>query len=87
MKQELQTRARVQIVWGVALVVAGIGVIYRIPQVMPKIIQIEQFSAASGFVYFCFYMMAVILIAGGGKKIFTHLKILKKENPDNRSKP
>ena len=73
--------------WGVALMLAGIGVIYRIPQVMPKIIQIEQFSAASGFVYFCFYMMAVILIVGGGKKIFTQLKILKKENPDNRSNP
>ena len=64
---------------------AGIGVIYRIPQVMPKIIQIEQFSAASGFVYFCFYMMAVILIAGGGKKIFSNFKILKKGQPDNQA--
>ena len=80
MKQESQSKARLQVAWGVALVLAGIGVIYRIPQVMPKITQIEQFAAASGFVYFCFYMMAVILIAGGGKKIYTHLKILSKES-------
>lgn len=83
--QVSQNRARLQVAWGVALVLAGVGVIYRIPQVMPKITQIEQFAAASGFVYFCFYMMAVILITGGGKKIYTHLKILTKKNSDYRS--
>ena len=76
MNQSSQTRARIQVVWGIMLVLAGLGVIYRIPQVMPKIFQIEQFSAASGFVYFCFYLMAVILIVGGGKKIYTNIKLL-----------
>jgi hypothetical protein len=74
----------VQVVWGIALVLAGAGVIYRIPQVMPRILQIEQFSAASGFVYFCFYLMAVILIAGGGKKIYTHLLILSNRKPKDQ---
>ena len=85
MKQSSQTKARMQVVWGIMLVLAGVGVIYRIPQVMPKIFQIEQFSAASGFVYFCFYLMAVILIVGGGKKIYTNLKLLSNGGSADRS--
>ena len=49
-------KARLQIAWGVALVLAGLGVLYRIPQVMPKITRIEQFAAAAGFIYLCFYL-------------------------------
>jgi len=75
-------KARIQIVWGVALVLAGLGVLYRIPQVMPKITRIEQFAAASGFIYFCFYLMALILIVGGGRKIITYTKMLTRNEPD-----
>jgi hypothetical protein len=84
-KQASQTKARMQVVWGIMLVLAGVGVIYRIPQVMPKIFQIEQFSTASGFIYFCFYLMAVILIVGGGKKIYTNIKLLSKGESTERS--
>jgi len=44
----------IQIVWGVVLVMAGIGVFFRIPQVMPKIQKIEHFSSAIFFIRFCF---------------------------------
>jgi len=74
-------RQRLQFAWGIALVLAGIGVLYRIPQVMPKITRIEQFAAAAGFIYFCFYFMALILIVGGGRKIIAYFK------NSNRSKP
>ncbi len=68
--------------WGVALVLAGIGVFYRIPQVMPKIEQIEQFSSVSYFIRFCFYFMGAILIGGGSKKIFNSYKKLE-DNASN----
>lgn len=68
-----------QLVWGIALVLAGIGVLYRIPQVMPRILQIEQFAAAKGFIYFCLYLMAVILLYGGGRKIYGYFR------PDSRN--
>jgi hypothetical protein len=74
-------RARFQLGWGIALVLAGVGVLYRIPQVMPRIMQIEQFSAAAGFLYFCFYLMAVILIVGGGRKIVISYRILAAKKP------
>jgi len=67
----------VQLVWGGALVLAGIGVFYRIPQVIPKIEKLEQFSSTLPFVYFCFYLLAVLLIGGGIKKIYQNFKKLK----------
>jgi hypothetical protein len=72
---------RFQLVWGIALVLAGCGVLYRIPQVMPKITRIEQFAAASGFIYFCFYLMAAILIIGGGRKIVAYVKGAGRDTP------
>lgn len=83
---ESVTRKKVifQKFWGVALILAGIGVFYRIPQVMPKIEQIQQFSSISFFIRFCFYFMGVLLIGGGLKKIYD--STLKTErNPSNKN--
>jgi hypothetical protein len=61
-----------QLIWGVLLVLAGIGLFFRIPQLMPGIKKIEQFSPF--IIYFCLYLVAVLLIAGGGRKIYTYLR-------------
>ncbi len=58
-----------QFVWGMALVLAGIGVFFRIPQVMPQIKAISQFADVIGFIYFCFYLLGILLIGGGIKKL------------------
>ncbi|MEA3428662.1 MAG: hypothetical protein U9Q84_05515 [Thermodesulfobacteriota bacterium] len=65
-----KNKKAVQLVWGIALVLAGIGVFYRIPQVMPKIEQIKQFSSVMFFIRFCFYFSGVLLIGGGTKKLY-----------------
>jgi hypothetical protein len=67
-------KSQLQLIWGVMLVLAGIGVIYRIPQVIPQLKQIEQYAAAIGFIYFCAYFVAVALIVGGGRKIYRYWK-------------
>ena len=46
----------VQIIWGVALVLAGTAVFFRIPQVMPRIEKIGQFSSAMVYIRFCLYL-------------------------------
>ena len=61
-----------QVVWGAALVVMGVMVLFRIPQVIPEIEKIETFASSIGFVKFCFYFIAVALIAGGGRKLHRH---------------
>ncbi|MCU0557767.1 MAG: hypothetical protein MUF67_10730 [Desulfobacterales bacterium] len=68
------SKRNVQIVWGFLLIAAGIGVFIRIPQVMPQIAQIEHFSSILVFIRFCFYLIGVMLIGGGAKKLLEHLK-------------
>lgn len=60
-----------QFIWGIALFLAGIGVFFRIPQVMPQIKAIPQFADVIGFIYFCFYLLGILLIGGGIRKL-TH---------------
>ena len=68
-----------QILWGVALVLAGIGIFYRIPEVMLKVEKIEQFTASLFIVRFCFYILGILLIGSGIKKIY---KSFQKHNAD-----
>jgi len=75
--------ARLHIVWGVILVLAGIGVFIRIPQVMPKIEEIEFFSSVLAWVRFCFYLLGVLLISGGSKKVYENSrKVMASKQPD-----
>jgi len=64
----------IQIVWGAALLLAGIGVFYRIPGVMPMISEFEKDPFKTGFIKFSFYIVGVILIGGGIKKIIAFYK-------------
>jgi len=66
----------IQLIYGIALTLAGLGVIYRIPQVMPRVEQMQQFSSVIGFIRFSFYLMGVLLIGGGLKKIYGNYKKL-----------
>jgi hypothetical protein len=70
------SKATLQIVWGLLLVMAGVGLFFRIPQVMPQIRQIEYFSGVIPFIYFCMYFMAVFLIAGGARKLYLNWRAL-----------
>ena len=76
----------IQLIWGVALTLVGIGVFLRIPQVMPQLEKMEQFSGAMWFIRFCFYLMGVILTGGGIKKILSHFRpgetLSQGDNPD-----
>ena len=71
---EENPKSKIQFIWGLLLLLAGIGVFFRIPQVMPAIKKIEHFSSYIFFIYFCFYLIGILLIVGGGKKVFTYLK-------------
>lgn len=62
------------LIWGVALVLMGLALFFRIPQLMPRIESIEQFSSVSVFIRFCLYFVGVFLIGGGAKKIHDNWK-------------
>jgi hypothetical protein len=65
-----EPRNHLQVVWGVLLVAAGVGMFFRIPQVAPQIREIPAFAAAMPFIYFCLYFVALALLGGGAKKIY-----------------
>ncbi|MCW7753719.1 hypothetical protein OOT00_06945 [Desulfobotulus sp. H1] len=57
-------------IWAMALIAAGIGVFFRIPQIMPDILAVEYFAGSAFFIRLSFYCMALILVGGGLKKIW-----------------
>lgn len=59
-----------QILWGIALLLMGLGVFIRIPQVMPNIEKMEQFKSVLPFIKFCLYFMGAFLSVAGIKKIY-----------------
>ena len=65
---------RLQLIWGGVLLLAGIGVFFRIPQLMPEIKKIEHFAGYIPYIYFCFYLIGILLVVGGGRKIYHYLK-------------
>jgi phage shock protein PspC (stress-responsive transcriptional regulator) len=57
-------------IWGIALVAAGIGIFFAMPQ---KVVQLQQMQVSSFFINFTrfsFYLIAVLLIGGGARKIY-----------------
>jgi hypothetical protein len=76
-------KAKLHLIWGSLLLLAGIGVFFRIPQVMPRIRTMAQLAAVSGFVQFCFYLMGVLLVGGGARKVFLSYRLLSGNPPDD----
>lgn len=67
-------RSKPQLIWGIALLLAGLGVFVRIPQVMPKVAHIETFAGAQGIIRFCFYIIGIILVGGGLQKVVRYFR-------------
>ena len=72
-----KNRIHFQLVWGILLTLMGIAFFFKIPEVINNAKTIETLGAGIGFVYFCLYMIDLILIVGGIKKIYTNLKELR----------
>jgi len=58
-----------QLIWGFSLIAMGIGVFFRVPVVSERLADATGTSAKLYFFRFSFYLIAVILIGGGIKKI------------------
>ena len=71
---EDKQKSTFQLIWGILLLIAGIGLFFRIPQIMPEIKKIEHFAPYVVFIYFCFYLIGLLLVVGGGKKVYNYLK-------------
>ena len=78
-----EEKNKIQLIWGVILLLAGIGVFFRIPQVMPEIKKIEHFAAYIPFIYFSFYLLCILLVVGGARKIYRYIQKSKQSNSND----
>jgi len=69
-----ENKKPLQMIWGILLFLAGVGVFIRIPQVMPQIEKIELYSPVLLFIRLCFYLIGILLIGGGLKKIYLYAR-------------
>lgn len=60
----------IQLIYGVALFLAGVGIFFMMPQKMAQMELMEVTPFYIRFTRFCFYLIAVLLIGGGSKKIY-----------------
>lgn len=60
--------------YGILLVAAGLGVFYRIPQVMSQIEIIEFFKHKMISVKVCSSFIGICLLSAGAIRIFKHFK-------------
>ncbi len=78
-----KNKTTIQLAWGIVLILAGIGVFYRIPEAMLRIETIGQFSSVMFFIRFCFYFMGVLLIGGGIRKVYNYYAKPEGKEPDS----
>lgn len=74
-----ENKKSLQIAWGILLFLSGVGVFIRIPRVMPQIEKIEIYAPVFSFIRLCFYLIGILLIGGGLKKIFRYCRRLETE--------
>ena len=65
-----ENKNSIQLVWGVLLLAAGLGIFIMTPQKMREIEKIAHFSSYIPFIWFCFYFIGVLLVGGGIRKIY-----------------
>ena len=63
-----------QFYYGILLVAVGIGVFYRIPQVMLQVETIDFFKEKLFVVKMSFYLLGGLLILAGGMRIYKNYK-------------
>jgi hypothetical protein len=77
-----KSKATYQLAWGLLLTLMGLSLFIQVPQVMERIAQIEYYASISWFIRIIIYLIAVMLIGGGGKKIYDNVKILTSKPSD-----
>ncbi len=62
-------KEKIRFYYGIVLVFVGIGVFFRIPEVMNQVAEIEFFRHKLPIIRFCSYMLGVFLVIAGAVRI------------------
>lgn len=76
-------KSTLQLIWGVALLAMGAALFVRTPQIVAdRITRFEQYAQMEVYIYFCLYLISVLLIGGGAKKIYANYRTILKKDTD-----
>ena len=73
---------KLRFIYGIILVAVGLGVFYRVPQVMPQIESIEFFARNPIIVKIVLYILGLFLILAGGIRINASWKSWKAQDEE-----
>lgn len=85
MNNILKSINKVQLVWAAALILVGIAVFFRIPQVIPRLVEMGYSTITVWSIRICFYLLGILLIGGGLKKILQNLHLAGSANQANHA--
>lgn len=72
-----KSRAIFQVIWGVLLLLMGALLFIQVPEVMERITRIEYHRFVIWSIRVVIYLIALLLIGGGARKIYENYKQLK----------
>ena len=72
-----KSKAIFQVIWGVLLLLMGALLFFQVSQVMARIAQIEHFTSIQWVIRIMVYLIALLLIGGGARKVYENSKHLK----------
>ncbi len=76
-----EKKITIQRIWGIVLLFTGGGMFFTIPDKVRAIQEAGKYSHSTIiFLQICFYIISLILVLGGGKKIYTYF--LSKQDTD-----
>lgn len=74
MEPTKRNNTNIHLIWGAALVLMGVAVFFKVPQVVPKLEAMGQSDFTIGFFRICIYIMGFILVGGGVRKLILYFK-------------
>ena len=77
-----KSKATYQLIWGILLTLMGLALFFQVTQVMERIVQIKYYAPIQWLIRVIIYLIAIMLIGGGAKKIYANSRIIASRPPD-----
>jgi uncharacterized membrane protein HdeD (DUF308 family) len=74
MKQNDQPKNHLQLIWAVVLMSVGVAVFLEIPRKMSQLVQLWQSPAKIWAFKICFYLVGILLVGGGIRKMIQYFQ-------------
>lgn len=79
----MDSKNKIQLIWGFALVLMGVAFLFRFPYVLERLFVSGHSGIFHVFLSVCMFLVSIILIGGGVKKLIHIRRVLIKSSSSN----